>query len=350
MPSVPRHWFGTTARLGSGALAALLLASLLPCASVLGAGDEPPAAPAKEGEDNPQIFRDEHDIVPPLNQQLLDRVMDSRGLPTLPEHPPGEKDKAKYTAYLQLLDEDQAYCEAVIKASRCSTKAFADSARPDLTYAHLFNEPRKYRGQVVHFDGRLKRVRRFDPPLMLVQAGVKDLYEGWMFSSERYGANPVCLVFTELPPGIKVAEETWYPVSFDGYFFKKYRYSAGDTRPGQAREVPLVVGRAPVVQESAAAEAPASPWTWSHSMLLALLVLVFGTLALGFALHWWFRRGDNRVRRRLAEAPREFVPPPPETAAPEWPLGAGQPLPAGGEAPEQETRSPTRWPPDPSAS
>jgi hypothetical protein len=329
MRSVPHRWFGTTARLGSVALAALLLASAL-----LRAGDEPAA-------DNPQVFRDEGDVVPPLNQQLLDRVIDSRRLPELPERIPSEKDKAQYAAYLQQLDEYQAYCEALVKAAHCSPKAFADSANRELTYAHLFNEPRKYRGRVVHFEGRLKRVRRFDPPLMLSQAGVKDLYEGWMFSSERYGANPVCLVFTDLPPGIQVSEDTWYPVAFDGYFFKKYRYSAGDTKPGQAREVPLLIGRAPVLTESAAAE-PAAPWTWSHSMLVALLVLVVGTLALGFGLHWWFRRGDNRVRRRLAQAPREFVPPPPEA-----PAGAG---PGGGAPQAQEFPAPTRWPPDPSAS
>jgi hypothetical protein len=336
MPSVPRGWFGTTARLGPAALAALLLASLPP--GPVRAGDEPAAATAKGGEDNPQVFRDEHDLVPPLNPQLLERVTDSRPLPELPERIPSEKDKAQYAAYLKVLDEYQAYCEALVKASRCSPKAFADNANPELTYAHLFNEPRKYRGHVVHFEGRLKRVRRFDAPLMLLQAGVKDLYEGWMFSSERYGANPVCLVFTELPPGIKVAEEAWYPVAFDGYFFKKYRYKAGDTGPGQAREVPLLIGRSPVLLESAATEAPASAWTWSHSMLIALMVLVFSTLALGFGLHWWFRRSDNQVRRRLAQAPREFVPPPPE------------PPPTAGEGAGQELRSPARWPPDPSTS
>ena len=344
MAPLPRCWFGTTARLGSAALAALVLASLLPGGrEFVRAGDEP-AATAKEAGDNPQIFRDERDVVPPLNQQLLDRVHDSRGLPVLPERPPSEKDQARYAAYLQLLDEYQAYCEAVIKASRSSPKAFADSAHRELTYGHLFNEPRKYRGEVVHFAGRLKRVRRFDPPLMLVQAGVKDLYEGWLFSSQVYGANPVCLVFTELPPGLKVAEETSDAVSFDGYFFKKYRYAAGDTGPGQAREVPLVIGHAPVVEEAAGTETVGTAWTWSHSMLVAVMGLVLGTLALGFILTWWFRHSDNRVRRRLAAAPREFVPPPPEAPALE------RPLPAGGEGPGPETHSPTRWPPDPSAS
>jgi hypothetical protein len=321
-------------------VAALLLASLLAGASgPARAGDEPPPAPAPEAGENPLAAPEGHEHVPPLNPQLMDRVTDSRPLPELPERIPGEKDKAQYAAYLKLLDEYQAYCEALVKASQSSPRAFADSANPELTYAHLFTEPHKYRGQVVHFEGRLKRVRRFDAPLMLAQAGVKDLYEGWLFSSERYGANPVCLVFTELPPGMKVAEDTWYPVSFDGYFFKKYRYKAGDTGPGQAREVPLLIGRSPVLEVAAASETPASAWTWSHSMLIALMVLVFATLALGFGLHWWFRRSDNQVRRRLAQAPREFVLPPPENEG----SGTGPPA-------EQEMRLPTRWPPDPSAS
>jgi hypothetical protein len=260
--------------------------------------EEPAAQASPEPGENTDVFPQ---IVPPLPPEFMARVRDSRGLPVLSANlnkVPGQE-----------FDEIDAYLDAVHRAHSYSAAAFANSARQDVTYAHLWNEPHKYRGQVVHVEGRLKRVRRFDPGMMLSQAGVQDLYEGWIFAAEQYGANPVCTIFTDLPDGVPVAEDVQVSVAFDGYFFKKYRYKAGDSKPGEAREVPLLIGRAPVVQQSpAAATVPVS--SAFGSVLTGLLALVASTLALGLVLHWWFRRADRRVQVRLAAAQqREFVAP-----------------------------------------
>ena len=60
--------------------------------------------------------------------------------------------------------ETEAYCEALYKATLVSLGAFANSARRDLTIADLLNEPQRYRGQVMHFEGKVRRIRRLDPP------------------------------------------------------------------------------------------------------------------------------------------------------------------------------------------
>jgi hypothetical protein len=271
-----------------------------------GPAEEPPQPPAKEPEDNPLVFRDERDIVPPLRADLLAKVKDSRGLPVLPADLKKAAD--------QDFDEIDAYLDAVEKAYRMPAHTFANSARPDLTYGHLWNEPRKYRGQVAHFEGTLKRVRRYDPPLMLAQTGVRDIYEGWIFDVKQYGANPVCVIFTELPEGIAVGENLTVEVAFDGYFFKKYRYTAGDSKPGQAREVPLLIGHAPVrLHPVVAAESSPPPSAWMGTLLTGLLAFIAAVLGLALAMHWWFRRADRKVQRRLEEArQREFVPPAPK--------------------------------------
>jgi hypothetical protein len=310
--------------------------------------DDPPASGAKEDEPNPQVFREEPDLVQPLRGDLLGHIPDSTGLPVLPDKIPSVKDKAKERAYLLQLDEWEAYCDAVDKAHRTPARVFAANARREITYAHLFAEPRKYRGEVVHFEGELHRVRRFDPPLLVAQAGVKNLYEGWMFS-KLYGVNPVCMVFTELPPGVSVAEQMQVPVTFDGYFFKKYRYKAADSKPGTAREVPLVIGHGPIIAAEEASTAPATS-VWSGSLLTILLVLVLGTFGLAVGLHWWFRRGDSQVRRRLLAARRYPVAPAEAgTAVPEWPLGSTTVEETGNDA-DPEAHVPARWPVDPSAS
>jgi hypothetical protein len=276
------------------------------------------AATAKEPEDNPLVFRDERDIVPPLRADLLDKVRDSRGLPVLPADLKQATDRD--------IDEIDAYMDAVEKAYRMPAHTFANSANRELTYGHLENEPRKHRGQVAHFEGTLKRVRRYDPPMLLAQAGVRDIYEGWIFDVKQYGVNPVCAIFTELPQGIPVAEDVRQDVAFDGYFFKKYRYVAGDSKPGQAREVPLLIGHAPVrLHPVAVADSTPPPSAWMGWLLTGLLAFIAAVLGLALVLHAWFQRADRKVQRRLEGArQREFVPPAPDAG-----VAVGQVAPHG---------------------
>ena len=202
-------------------------------------------------------------------------------------------------------DEALAFCEALYKANLTSVGSFAHSARHDLTFADLFNNPRQHRGEVVHFEGQLRRVRRSDPPPNARAKGVGHLYEAWV-NDPRYGNNPVCLDFTEIPAGLKVVEQTDQPVTFDAYFFKKYRYQSADSKPGFAREAPLFIGHSPVLPAPAAEDL----WKWNTSLLTLFLGLVLLTAVLGFGLHWWFRRSDRHIQERLRRARRqEFVDP-----------------------------------------
>lgn len=206
--------------------------------------------------------------------------------------------------------EVEAYCEALLKSSLVSLGAFANSAHRDVTFAHLFNEPWRYRGQVIHFEGKVHRITRFDPPGMVQPKGISDLYECWLFDT-HYGMNPVCLVCTELPEGVAPGNQLNLVASFDAYFFKKYRYKAADSGPGQAREAPLFIGRSFVLTKPAVAapteDVYASGW---KAVLLIFLGVVLATALLGFGLHWWLRRGDRRVRARIKEVrAREYADP-----------------------------------------
>ena len=126
--------------------------------------------------------------------------------------------------------EADAYFEAVIEADRTPTAAFRRAARKDVTLAMLFEEPGRYRGEVVEASGRLRRVTELPPMQMVRQAGVQHLYEVWLINDKFGHANPVCLICTRLPAGMKVTEEvqSHVPVTFLGYFFKKYRYRSAD--------------------------------------------------------------------------------------------------------------------------
>jgi hypothetical protein len=242
----------------------------------------------------------ETDSAMPLTPYLLAEVRDGLPIATLPDKT--GKAKADKPNLNTLNDfEALAYDEAVFKASLTSLGAFANSARHDVSIAQLMNEPKRYRGEVIHFEGRLRMVRRYDAPMQIRGQGVTDIYECWVMDPNVGYRNPVCFLATELPAGVTVAEKTNHEVQFDGYFFKRYRYGSVDSKPGYARETPLFIGRSlNVVKKPSALATTAESWPVSLPVIFLGAVLLMFVLALG--LHWWYRRADKEVRRRLEKA------------------------------------------------
>jgi hypothetical protein len=147
--------------------------------------------------------------------------------------------------------------------------------------------------------------------------GVPSIYEAWIFEK---GASPVCVVFTELPQGFELAEKSQGQVQFDGYFFKIYRYPTKDRTPGnRTRDVPLLIGRTLTLvdpkEQRASQEGQANKpgfltLSGGSSLLFGFFGLIIGTLVLALFLTIWFRRGDQRVRKRLAETMTVHLPEP----------------------------------------
>jgi len=246
-------------------------------------------------------------------QQHLWKLQGDRAIPLRREFLRFVKDATEKDPVGVMVGENgqelEAYCEALWKASLVSIGAMANSSRRDLTIAHLLSEPRRHRGEVGHFEGEVRRIRHLDPPAMLEARDIRDLYECWIFDP-KYGANPVCLVCSELPDGVERGEKLKLMGSFDAYFFKRYGYESAD---GKARLAPLFLGRSFLLPARAAAatggEDPSSGWkTW----LLIFLGFVLTIFVLAFVGHWWVHRGDRRVRARIREVrTREFTEPNP---------------------------------------
>jgi hypothetical protein len=234
-----------------------------------------------------------------LPGDLLLRVRDERPIPK-----PQEND-------LEL----DAYYTMLIWAGETAESALQKAARRDVTYRHLFEEPKKYRGEVVFLRGKLKRLIRYDAPQHLREAGFPDLYEGWIFD-EVYGANPFCVLFTELPRDVPVGEKLDLEVSFAGYFYKKYRYRAGDNfKANERRDAPLLIGRT-LVRLTPAAPAGEEE-NWGKGLVPLFLGLIIATAGFVLVLALWFRHNDRRVQRRLAGVRnQEFVLPTPDGEIP----------------------------------
>jgi hypothetical protein len=104
----------------------------------------------------------------------------------------------------------------------------------------------------------------------------------------------MCVIASEIDPAIEIGERLKYRVSFDGYFFKRYRYKGGDSW----RDTPLLIGRI-IAMEKAQADSSESALSLNNMVLPGLLAAVVATVGLCIGLTWWFRRGDREVLARL---------------------------------------------------
>jgi hypothetical protein len=209
------------------------------------------------------------------------------------------EDDAPVRNATQNRDEALAYDLLLLHARRMPTDVLRTAARRDLTFAHLFGPERwKYRGELVHVEGRLRLLRRYDPPESLPDDPDKitDLYEGWVFI-EEYGQNPFCVVASVLPDGLKPAEKLDVPVEVDAYFFKRYLYGARDGR----RLAPLLIGKTIIAKPGPVETSENAVWAVPGAAVAGTFVLIGVTAAVGVAVVWWFRRSDRAVRARLAE-------------------------------------------------
>jgi hypothetical protein len=245
----------------------MYVAGLL-CASAAGVfGDEPVSSQQTSSAPSVEIDRD-----------LLDGVLDKMPVQNWEQRP----------------EEASAYNYLLARANEVPPVELTRHARRDLSYAHLMEEPSSYRGAIVYFEGRVRRLVRCDPPKLAANEGVKDLYEAWIFGTLHY-ANPICVLVTRLPEGIKPGERVDYPVRGAGYFFKRYRYRAADT----LRDAPLLMG--PTLTLNTSAESASPP----ISELLTWFV-GFGIMAVAIVafMAWWFWRSDRKTRRQMSHTHR----------------------------------------------
>jgi hypothetical protein len=209
------------------------------------------------------------------------------------------EDDAPVRNATQNRDEALAYDLLLLHAHRMPNDVLQTAARRDLTFAHLFGPERaKYRGELVHVEGRLRLLRRYDPPESLPDdaAKITDIYEGWVFI-EDYGQNPYCVVVSVLPDGLKPAEKLDVPVEVHGYFFKRYLYGARDGR----RLAPLVIGKTIEPKSVPVESSQTRVWAVPAVVVAGTFGLIGVTVAIGIAVVWWSRRSDRNVRVRLEQ-------------------------------------------------
>jgi hypothetical protein len=229
---------------------------------------------------------------PPLDPEWLAdvRQRDRKPMPNLIGRAPDEIPKA-YRSFINL------YNEALVHAFWTPVDAFAKSARENkhVTFAHMYSQTDRYRGKVIHLEGQLHRVVKYDEvPRGARDRGVLELYEGWIFLP-TVKSRPVCVIFPILPEGLEPADRMNRRVAFDGYLIYLYRYrSARDRDPDL--DTPLLIG--PTVRLEAEPPTADRPLA-SPALIIGFISFVAAVVLLVVGLSWWFRRGDRQVRDHL---------------------------------------------------
>lgn len=198
-------------------------------------------------------------------------------------------------------EEGAAWSWVALYARKFPTDLLEKKARK-LTFADLFEKNRSdYKLDLVYFRGRLIRLREDKAPKRLRDAGVENFYEGWLVPLDEPRGNPVCIILTELPPGLEPAMSMNREVTFAGYSFKLLRYKSEERDAKGAnvwKRAPLLIGRSVTLLPE---PEPYNGGTWGSFFVPASLIglaVILGTAGL---LSWWFRRGDAKVKQALAD-------------------------------------------------
>jgi len=210
----------------------------------------------------------------------------------------GIKDDERVLSEAENNDEFLSYNEVFEFANQFRAPELEAHARRDVSYRDLMGQTRdEFKLDVVYLEGRLARVLRREPTPTLAAAGIPAVYEGWLFPKDE--SEPVCVVFSELPPDITPAKDLNPApiVQFAGYVFKVIRYEAQPTAAnptrGTMRRAPLLIGKSVTVVPTAVRSPGAD---WQGTFVPGLLIGLGALSAVGFGLAWWYRRGDRAVR------------------------------------------------------
>lgn len=216
------------------------------------------------------------------------------------------EDRSPIRSESQNSEEYQAYNAVLVHAHQFPAQVLDTAAWRDVLYKDLFRSVRKeFKLELVRFEGRLKRLRSIGPTRQLKEAGIENLYEGWMVPREQ-PKFLICFLTTELPAGFEAQHDLGrdklnLPVSIAGYFFKLMAYetpeAAKDPKKVSNEYAPLLLGHSVIVL----AESNRDPSEdWYGTFLPALIGIMAAMAAVVLGLSMWYRRGDRRVQALIS--------------------------------------------------
>ncbi len=160
----------------------------------------------------------------------------------------------------------------------------------------LFGDPSTQRGELLSFDGMVRRAIRIDVP----DEPIGHYYELEMFPQDSQNL-PLVFCMQELPEGFPVGDALRQPARMVGFFFKQWAYRTRHRGSSVGEDAlqfaPLLIGRAPILLEvpNAADNRPGLTVGIVGTSLILLLVVGI----------WFMNRLDNDYESKLKMARQE---------------------------------------------
>lgn len=203
---------------------------------------------------------------------------------------------------VRMSEEDTpALTELLAEARGNTPAAWAEQARRDVLYTHLWEHPARFRGVALHLEGTALRSLTYDvgPDV----SPKRRLYEVWFTTPESHRF-PYAVVFEDPPKDFPIGPDISESIRVDGYFLKLLGYQGGDA----ARAAPLLVGKLTWVRSASPVSSrlfrEPSFWTLAPLAILGAyaavrLIMVARRLQTG--------RPASRPARRTEPVPQETI-------------------------------------------
>ncbi len=197
-------------------------------------------------------------------------------------------------------NESKAYDYVLAHASKIDPALLKKYAVAGVPFQDLILENTRgdYQRELLHYEGRLVRLRRFKAPAGLGLDKIEWLYEAWILPKSNQRQDPIFFVLTcvEAPEGLEPSEEYKKPiwVSFDAYYFKVLTYPTAEKKPDgkpQWRRSPLFLGRNFTINPPP--EKSGDGGEWAAGFALAAITIALVCAAVFTMIH---RRGDRKVK------------------------------------------------------
>lgn len=164
-------------------------------------------------------------------------------------------------------------------------------ARPEVPFAQIWEQPDRYRGELMRLRLHVTRVLEFESPPKEGEAP-RRVYEAWGWASKS-STFPYVVVFPELPEGLPVGDKVTGELVFVGYFLKVMSYTPADaSQAAPLRGAPLLVGRARLAESPAVIRKRAPAVEFTPPVIIAIAAGVAAII--GLAVWSVFR--DRRPR------------------------------------------------------
>lgn len=184
-------------------------------------------------------------------------------------------------------EEMAAYWRLIQWQQHQSLPQLRSRAKKDVTFKQLWQQPEKWRGQLVEIPLHLLRTAKVED-LEDNALGLKTMNEawGWNSDSQPYSYWIVC---PQLPPGMPSGQKILEEATFVGYFLKLLPY---EDHQGMSRATPLLIGRLVWHPMADNPLTRSDEWTWPW--------FVAGGLAVLYVARWGARVAVNRAKGRAS--------------------------------------------------